>query len=96
MGFVLKELNLPSGKRTWTWKISMFIGKSTTNGPCSIAMSGYQIVSWNSTGCLDGSHVTRGYLPHLAIIFWEEYHARQRTIHLTIAMIGVISPTNRL
>lgn len=36
--------DVPSGKLTWLWKITMFIGKSATKGPFPMAMLVYQRV----------------------------------------------------
>ena len=42
-------MNIPSGKLTWLWKTTLFIGESTINGPFSIANPlAYQRVPCNS------------------------------------------------
>ena len=38
------QVYLPSGKLTWQWKISIYVGNTSSNGPIPIAMLVYQSV----------------------------------------------------
>ena len=44
---MLNDLELPSGKLTWQWKITIFYGKIHYKWPFSIAMLNYQRVWWS-------------------------------------------------